>query len=96
MSGRRAPQVVLSAQERAELERLASRRKTAQRLAPRARVVLVCAEGHESNEVAARLRVAPARSGSGASALPHIVWKGCTTNRARAPHARSTTPGSRR
>jgi len=45
----------LSAAERAELMSLASRRKTAQALALRARIVLACAEGGENKVVAARL-----------------------------------------
>ncbi|HKV16666.1 MAG TPA: IS630 family transposase [Reyranella sp.] len=63
MSGRRAPQLILSGQERSELEGLASRRKTAQALAQRARIVLACGEGHESKEVAAQLRVAASTVG---------------------------------
>jgi len=45
----------LSAAERAELMSLASRRKTAQALALRARIVLACSEGGENKVVAARL-----------------------------------------
>lgn len=54
---RKAPQIVLSAAERAELEALASRRKTAQALAMRARIVLACATGAQSKDVAADLGV---------------------------------------
>ena len=54
---RKAPQIVLSAVERAELEALASRRKTAQALAMRARIVLACAHGTQSKDVAADLGV---------------------------------------
>ena len=49
--------VELTAAERAELESLASRRKTAQALALRARIVLGCASGLQNKEVAARLNV---------------------------------------
>ena len=45
----------LSEAERAELMSLASRRKTAQALAMRARIVLACAEGGQNKVVAARL-----------------------------------------
>ena len=45
----------LSDEERAELKALATRRKTAQALALRARIVLACAEGGQNTEVAARL-----------------------------------------
>lgn len=49
--------LVLSEAERAELASLAGRRNTAQGLALRARIVLVCAEGVENKEVAIRLGV---------------------------------------
>lgn len=58
MTGRRAaPQIVLRDDERCELEALASRRKTAQAMAMRARIVLACAEGLQSKQVAAALGV---------------------------------------
>jgi hypothetical protein len=49
--------LILSDEERAKLRRLASRRKTAQALALRARIVLACAEGSQNKEVAAKLGV---------------------------------------
>ena len=55
--GRGMAELVLSETERTELELLSSRRKTAQALAMRARIVLECARGLENQEVAARLRV---------------------------------------
>ena len=56
MAGRRtAPVVALSEVERSELMSLAGRRKTAQAMAMRARIVLACAEGQQSKQVAARL-----------------------------------------
>jgi transposase len=56
MAGRRtAPVVTLSETERSELLALAGRRKTAQAIAMRARIVLRCAEGLQSKQVAARL-----------------------------------------
>jgi transposase len=58
MAGRRAaPQVVLSESERSELKALAGRRKTAQAMAMRARIVLTCAEGLQSKQVAVQLGV---------------------------------------
>jgi transposase len=51
-------ELVLGEAERTELKLLSSRRKTAQALALRARIVLECARGLENQEVAARLRVA--------------------------------------
>lgn len=52
--GQLAP-LILSDDERAELTSLAMRRKTAQALALRARIVLACAEGGQNKEVAAKL-----------------------------------------
>jgi transposase len=58
MAGRRqAPRIVLSEEERSALEALASRRKSAQGMALRARIVLACAEEVESKQVAASLGV---------------------------------------
>jgi transposase len=51
-------ELVLSDAERTELKQLSSRRKTAQAVAMRARIVLECARGLENQEVAASLRVA--------------------------------------
>jgi transposase len=51
-------ELVLSEAERAELKQLSSRRKTAQALALRARIILECAQGSENREVAASLGVA--------------------------------------
>jgi transposase len=56
--GRKMAELVLSEAERVELKLLSSRRKTAQALAVRARIVLECARGLENQEVAACLRVA--------------------------------------
>jgi transposase len=50
----------LTAADRAELESLANRRKTAQALALRARVVLGCASGMQNKDVAAQLGIVPA------------------------------------
>lgn len=56
-SVRRAPEIVLPPEERAELEGLASRRKTAQALAMRARVVLASARVTQSKDIAVVLGV---------------------------------------
>ena len=49
--GRTAVAIELSESERRELESLASRRKTAQGLAQRARIVLLAAEGLENKDI---------------------------------------------
>jgi transposase/transposase-like protein len=55
--GRRLVSLQLSEEERETLERFVRRRKTAQQLATRSRVVLLCAEGHSNREVAAKVGV---------------------------------------
>jgi transposase len=55
MAGRQLAALDVSARERLELKSLASRRKTAQALAMRARIVLACADGKQNKDVAAKL-----------------------------------------
>jgi transposase-like protein len=57
--GKTAVALDLTAIERRELESLASRRKTAQGLAQRARIVLLAAEGGENKDISVRLGAAP-------------------------------------
>ncbi|KVE73621.1 IS630 family transposase, partial [Burkholderia vietnamiensis] len=57
MSGRPKADLVLSEAEREQLTALTMRRKTAQALTLRARIVLTCAEGIDNKTVAAKLRV---------------------------------------
>ena len=59
MRGRPKTQLMLSETEREQLEALTLRRKTAQALALRARIVLACAAGADNKVVAARQRVTP-------------------------------------
>ena len=59
MSKLRLSIVDVTASERVELELLASRRKTAQALAMRARIVLGCASGRRNKEVAGQLGIDP-------------------------------------
>jgi hypothetical protein len=87
--GRKMAELVLSEAERVELKLLSSRRKTAQALAVRARIVLECARGLENQEVAARLRVAKGTVGNGAAGLSRSEWTGCMTSLAPARRARS-------
>jgi len=62
-TGRPKATLVLSEEERLQLESLAHRVRTAPQLARRARIVLACAEGRDNKAVAHRLRVAPATVG---------------------------------
>ena len=55
--GRPIPELVLTAEERETLQRWASRPKTAQALALRARIVLACAAGKSNTAVSVRLRL---------------------------------------
>jgi transposase len=59
MRGRPKAQLVLSDDEREQLTALTLRRKTAQALALRARIVLACAAGVDNKIVASRQRVTP-------------------------------------
>ena len=59
MLGRPKAALVLSQSEREQLTALTLRRKTAQALAMRARIILSCAEGIENRMVATRHRVTP-------------------------------------
>ena len=54
--GRPTVALVLTEEERLTLEVLTTRRKTAQALALRARIVLACAAGKKNKEVAAELK----------------------------------------
>src|SRR3954462_14838098 len=55
--GRPKAPLALTDDERQKLKTWASRPKSTQRLATRARIVLACAEGLDNKDVAARLRV---------------------------------------
>src|SRR5262245_25922527 len=59
-TGRPKAALVVTAEEREELESLAHRSRSAPALARRARLVLACAEGRDNTSVARRLRVSPA------------------------------------
>jgi transposase len=56
-TGRPKAALVLSVEQREQLERLARRRSTAQALALRARIILACADGGHNTQVAERLGV---------------------------------------
>jgi transposase len=61
--GRPKAKLVLSTEERLTLERLANRRKSAQAMAMRARIVMCCAKGGTNRAVAAELGVSEAMVG---------------------------------
>jgi transposase len=56
-TGRPKVKVILSNDEREQLERWSRRPKTAQALAQRARIVLACAEGDSNDDIAGRLKI---------------------------------------
>jgi transposase len=58
-TGRPKAALVLTPDERRELESLAHRSRSAPTIARRARIVLACAEGRENKTVARRLRMSP-------------------------------------
>lgn len=80
MAVRQLAPLTLSDGERVELKSLTMRRKTAQALALRARIVLTCAEGGQNKEVAAKLGLDGSSVGGGV--LWSGAWTGCTTSRA--------------
>jgi putative transposase len=57
MQGRKAPALALSAEERAELEKLVRRHSTPQQLALRGRMVLAVAEGSSNSAIARQMGV---------------------------------------
>ena len=61
--GRPKAPLILSDDERQKLDTWASRPKSTQRLALRAKIILACAEGLENKAVAARLHVNPVTVG---------------------------------
>jgi hypothetical protein len=87
--------VTLSDDERAELESLTMRRKTAQPMPLRARIVLSCAEGSQNNEAAAKLGLDRRRSVSGGNRLWNGGWTGYMTSRAPERRARLTMLASK-
>ncbi len=84
----------LSAEERAELESWARRRKTAQGLALRARIVLLASDGRSNTAIAAELSTGKHTVGKGANGLPANARMACWMNLAREPRAGSATSRS--
>jgi FixJ family two-component response regulator len=87
----------LSDDERPELKALTTRRKTAQALALRARIVLACAEGGQNTEVAARLGLDRATVGKWRWRFVErcATWAGCTMSRDLERRARLTMRASK-
>ena len=80
--------VVLIDDERQVLEGWARRRKTAQALALRSRIVLACADGGTVSDVAAGLGSSRARCRNGGHGSWNRGWRGSATSRGRASPAR--------
>ena len=74
-------ELVLTEFERAELEKLARRRKTAQALALRARIVLQCAAGKSHLAIAEQLGVSNVTLVSGVDVSSRNVWMACPMSR---------------
>jgi hypothetical protein len=94
--GKTAVAIDLTEIDRRELERLASRRKTAQGLAQRARIVLLAAEGAENKDISRRIGAAPNTVGNGAAASPSIASMAFSTSLVPARRARSAMTRSPR
>ena len=91
MSGRPKRELVLSESEFEQLKALTMRRKTAQALALRARIVLACAEGMDNKTVAANCSLHSKLSLNGARGLSQTVWTDCLTRHAPVRPGQSTT-----
>jgi FixJ family two-component response regulator len=87
--------LTLSDEERAELRSLTMRRKTAQALALRARIVLTCAEGGQNKEVAAKLGLDRSTVGKWRRRSWSGARTGCMTSRAPGRHVRLTMLASK-
>ena len=96
MSKLRLSIVDVTASERVELESLASRRKTAQALAMRARIVLGCASGRRNKEVAGQLGIDPVTVSNGGDAFWLTGLMACVMSLALGLRVRLTMPGSKR
>jgi len=58
-TGRPTAEVILTDEEREQLERWSRRPKTSQALAQRARIILACADGKSNDQIADRMRLNP-------------------------------------
>lgn len=96
MPNPRAVEVVLSDEERERLEAWARRRKSAQALAQRSRIVLCAARGLKNSEIAERLRITRGMAARWRSRLLATGSTGWSMSRGRVGRERSATRRSRR
>jgi hypothetical protein len=94
--GRPKVALIVTDDERVQLESLAHRSRTAPQLARRARILLACADGLDNTVVAKRLRMSQTTVANGAADLSARDWMGWMTNRARGRHGRSAMRRSSR
>ena len=92
-TGRPKAELVLTHEERLVLERLTNRRKSAQAMALRARIVLTCATG-TANRGRPPAGGEPGDGRQVASAVHRSRLTGCSTRTDRARRARSPTTRS--
>ena len=69
-----APEIVLTDEEHAELTKLVRSELTSVRLAQRARIVLLAAEGMQNKDIAEQLGVGACRSHAGVSGMRSRGW----------------------
>ena len=74
MASPKLAELDLSAEERRVLEAWARRRKTAQALALRSRIVLACADGAANTQVAEALGISRATVAKWRSRLTSVIW----------------------
>src|SRR5215467_11817723 len=91
-TGRPVAKIEMSVEVAGILEGDTQRRKTAQALAPRARIVLGCAAGLSNKAVAARERVAPQTVGKWRRRFAEHGSTDCSTSRGLGCRAKSTMP----
>ena len=89
--GRPLAELVVTAEDRATLERWMARRKTAQGLALRAQIVLRCGSGSSNSEVRENCASPTQRLASGARGLSPKAWPVCWTSRGVAHRGGSPT-----
>ena len=93
MRGRPKTELVLTKTEQEQLMALTLRRKTAQALALRARIVLACAQGVDNKVVATRQRVTPQTVSKWRTRFVQHRLTDCSMLRDLGRRARSTTRG---